>query len=198
MSGEITQRYVVTNAEFLVILGMLMGMLGFITAVSPLVAGLAVELVVGIMVLCRGSMQLYYGIKVRHWGAEIGSYMGLGSIAMSFLSVACAVVLLLNPLTGVQFLTLVLAAYLVVNGVVELLHAYELRLVCGSAYIVLNGLGSIALGAMIAAQWPLSGAFAIGVLFGVSMIMSGLSLVGLGMSGRRIRIEAAHAQAQQA
>lgn len=168
-----------------------MAMLGLIAAASPLAAGLSVELVVGIMVLSRGSMQLYYGVKVRHWGAELGSYMGLGSIIMSFISVACAVVLLMHPIAGLNFLTLLLAAYLVVTGTFDLLHAFELRAVSGALYVCINGLAGIGLGAMIALQWPLSGSFAIGVIFGVSLLLSGLSLIGLGMSGRMIRIQRA-------
>ena len=42
MGQESTERYVVLNAEFLVILGLLMGMLGLIAAASPFAAGLPV------------------------------------------------------------------------------------------------------------------------------------------------------------
>jgi uncharacterized membrane protein HdeD (DUF308 family) len=183
-----TQHYVSFNAEFLVILGVMLVMLGLIATAAPLAAGLAVELVVGIMVLCRGSMQLYYGIKVRHWGHRFGSYMGLGSILMSFISVACGVVLLVNPVAGLSSLTLLLAVYLVLSGGFDLLHALELRSVEGWMMVMVNGLLGIALGFMIWLQWPLSGEWAIGVIFGISLLLNGLSLVGLGWTARDYRI----------
>jgi uncharacterized membrane protein HdeD (DUF308 family) len=193
---ESTQRYVVLNAEFLVILGVLMAMLGVIALASPMAAGLAVELVVGIMLISRGSMQLYYGIKVRHWGEGLGSYMGLGSIAMSFVSVACGVLLLAHPLVGLNYLTLLLAAYLVITGGFDLLHSFELRFVSAWPLVSVSGLLSIVCGIMIWQQWPLSGAWAVGVAVGASLLVSGLSLSGLGMTGRWTRIQ--QAQSQQA
>jgi uncharacterized membrane protein HdeD (DUF308 family) len=190
-----TQHYVSFNAEFLVILGFLLVMLGLIATAAPLAAGLAVELVVGVMVLCRGSMQLYYGVKVRHWGHRFGSYMGLGSILMSFISVACGVLLLVNPVAGLKSLTLLLAVYLVLSGGFDLLHALELRSVDGWMMVLANGLMGIALGLMIWFQWPLSGEWAIGVIFGISLLLNGLSLAGLGWTARGYRIRQMHSQA---
>ena len=184
-----TQRYVVTNAEFLVILGLLMGALGLIAIGAPLAAGLAIEVVVGGLILCRGSMQLYYGIKVRHWGETFGSYLGLGSIIMSFVSVACGVLIVMHPLTGLNYLTLLLAAYLIVNGGFDLLHSIELKSANGWYFVFLNGLVGVTLGIMVWQQWPLSGSWAVGVLFGLGLGASGASLVGVGIFGRWTRIQ---------
>jgi uncharacterized membrane protein HdeD (DUF308 family) len=68
-----TQEHVSQNAAFLVILGCMLAMLGVIAIAAPLTAGIAVDLFVGVMVLSRGAMQLYYGFKVRHWGHRFGS-----------------------------------------------------------------------------------------------------------------------------
>jgi len=189
LAHDNTEQYFVLNAEFLVILGLLMGMLGLIAAAAPFAAGLAVELVVGVMVLCRGSMHFYYGIKVRHWGEVLGSYMGLGSIIMSFVSVACGVLLLLHPIAGVASLTLFLAAYLVIAGAFDILHAFELRAVTGWPLMALNGCAGIILGVLIWLQWPLSGSYAIGLIFGASLMLSGACLVGLGFRARWVRIQ---------
>ena len=184
MSYFTTQEHVGRNAAFLVIMGTMLAMLGFIAAVSPLAAGLAPQLVVGLMLLCRGSMQFYYGVKVRHWGHGLSSYMGLGSILMSFLSVACGVLLLFSSFSGLEFLMLLLTAYLLVTAVFDVMHAIELREVDGWYLILLNGCAGIALGASIWFQWPLSGRWAIGALAGISLMLSGMSQAGLGIAGR--------------
>jgi len=179
-----TQEHIGRNAAFLVINGSLLAMLGFIAAVSPLAAGLPPELVVGLMLICRSSMQFYYGIKVRHWGHGLGSYMGLGSILMSFVSVASGVLLLFSPFSGLEFLTLLLTAYLVVIGGFDVMHAIELSEVDGWYYILLNGIAGLMLGALIWYQWPLSGRWAIGALAGLSLMLSGMSQAGIGIVGR--------------
>jgi uncharacterized membrane protein HdeD (DUF308 family) len=179
-----TQEHVSQNAAFLVILGCMLAMLGVIAIAAPLTAGIAVDLFVGVMVLSRGAMQLYYGFKVRHWGHRFGSYMGIGSILMALLSVAVGVLLLVNPIAGLRFLTLVLAIYLVISGGFEVLHAIELNSVKGWGFVLIGGILTVALGVMIYQQWPLSGPWALGVLVGTSFVLSGVGLVFLGLSAR--------------
>ena len=179
-----TQVHVSQNSAFLVILGGLLVMIGVIAMASPLAAGIAVEMFVGVMMLSRGAMQLYYGVKVRHWGHRFGSYMGLGSIVMALLSVVVGVLLLINPIAGLRFLTLVLAVYLVLVGGFGILHAIEMSEVKGWGFIMLSGALGVVLGVMIWRQWPLSGHWAMGVLVGASFIISGVSLAMVGVSGR--------------
>jgi uncharacterized membrane protein HdeD (DUF308 family) len=169
-----------------VILGFFLAMFGLMAIVAPLVVGLAVELIVGILLLGRGSMQLYYGIKVRHWGPGLVTYLGVGSILMALLSVACGALLIAWPLTGLRYLILLLAGYLTVTGCFDVLHAIELRAVRGWGILLLNGLAGIALGWLIWRQWPISGEWAIGVLTGANMFFSGISLAALGMVNRKI------------
>jgi len=179
-----TQEHVSQNSAFLVILGGLLVMIGVIAMAAPLAAGIAVEMFVGVMMLSRGAMQLYYGVKVRHWGHRFGSYMGLGSIVIALLSVAVGVLLLINPIAGLRFLTLLLAAYLVLVGGLEILHAIELSAVKGWGFILLSGLAGVALGVLIWRQWPISGHWAMGVMVGASFVASGMSMAMMGVAGR--------------
>jgi uncharacterized membrane protein HdeD (DUF308 family) len=179
-----TQEHVSQNSAFLVILGIMLAMIGAIAMAAPLAAGIAVEMFVGVMMLSRGAMQLYYGIKVRHWGHRFGSYMGLGSIVVALLSVAVGVLLLINPIAGLRFLTLALAVYLVLTGGFEILHAIELSAVKGWGFIMLSGAISVMLGVLIWRQWPLSGHWAMGVMVGASFVVSGMGIVMLGLAGR--------------
>jgi uncharacterized membrane protein HdeD (DUF308 family) len=117
--------------------------------------------------------------------------MGLGSILMSFISVACGVVLLINPVAGLSFLTLLVAAYLVVTGGFDIAHAIELRPVHGWFFVLLNGLLGIALGLLILQDLPISGRWAVGIFVGLNLLLSGLSLFGLGFVGREYRIRQA-------
>jgi len=188
-----TQEQVANNAAFLVIFGCLLASLGVIAIGAPLAAGLAVEVIVGIMVLTRGLMQLYYGFKVRQWGHRFGSYMGMGSIAVALLSVAVGVLLLVSPMTGLRFLSMVLAAYLIVAGGFEVLHAIELSAARGWGIVALSGMAGVVLGILIWQQWPLSGRWATGVLVGLSFIVSGGALALLGWTGQNASVRKSNA-----
>jgi uncharacterized membrane protein HdeD (DUF308 family) len=179
-----TQQRVSQNAAFLVIFGVLLGMLGIIAVAAPLAAGVAAYMFVGLMVLSRGIMQLYYGIKVRHWGRRFGTYMGIGSLVVGALSVAIGGLLMINPVATVQFLTLILSLYLVIAGGFEMLHAIEMGAVRGWPFILLAGFLTVLLGIVLWRQWPLSGQWAIGVVVGSSFILSGISLAMLGIAAR--------------
>jgi uncharacterized membrane protein HdeD (DUF308 family) len=179
-----TQQRVSQNAAFLVIFGVLLGMLGVIAIAAPLAAGVAATMFVGLMVLSRGIMQLYYGIKVRHWGRRFGTYMGIGSLVVGALSVATGGLLMINPVAGVQFLTLMLSLYLVIAGGFEMLHAIEMGTVRGWPFLLLTGFLTVLLGIILWRQWPLSGQWAIGVIVGSSFILSGISLAMLGIAAR--------------
>lgn len=179
-----TQQQVNQNAAFLVIFGVLLGMLGIIAMAAPLAAGVAATMFVGLMVLSRGIMQFYYGVKVRHWGRRFGTYMGIGSLVVGALSVAVGGLLIINPVTGAQFLTLVLSIYLVIAGGFEMLHAIEMGAVRGWPFLLLAGCLTVLLGIVLWRQWPLSGQWAIGVMVGSSFILSGISLAMLGITGR--------------
>jgi len=179
-----TQQRVSQNAAFLVIFGVLLGMLGIIASAAPLAGGVAATMFVGLMVLSRGIMQFYYGIKVRHWGRRFGTYMGIGSLAIGALSVAIGGLLILNPVAGIQFLTLMLSIYLVIAGGFEMLHAIEMGAARGWPFLLLAGFLTALLGVILWRQWPLSGQWAIGVMVGSSFILNGIGLVMLGLAGR--------------
>jgi len=179
-----TQQRVSQNSAFLVIFGVLLAMLGIIAIAAPLAAGVAATMFVGLMVLSRGIMQFYYGIKVRHWGRRFGTYMGIGSLVVGALSVAVGGVLMINPVAGVQFLTLMLSLYLVISGGFEMLHAIEMGAVRGWPFLLLTGFLTVLLGIILWRQWPLSGQWAIGVIVGSSFILSGISLAMLGITAR--------------
>ena len=179
------QEHVGRNAAFLVILGFFQAMFGLLAMAAPLAAGIPVALIVGILLLGRGSMQLYYGIKVRHWSTETGSYLGLGYVLMSLVSVACGFLLMASPLIGGQrYLPLMMATYLVIVGGFDVLHSVELRAVRSWGVICLNGLLGVLLGVLVWQQWPVTGEWAIGALTGASMVISGISLGAFGMMAR--------------
>jgi len=82
-------------------------------------------------------------------------------------------------------LTLFLSMYLIFSGAFEVMMAFQIRPVKGWGGVAFSGILSMLLGFMIWKQFPLSGAWAIGILIGVRLFFNGLSLVMLGLAVRK-------------
>jgi uncharacterized membrane protein HdeD (DUF308 family) len=88
--------------------------------------------------------------------------------------------MLSQPVEALAALTLFLAAYFVASGVIQIVGAFGARPQAGWGWLLFGGIVSILLGAMIWRQFPLSGAWAVGTLVGVQLVMSGWTLIAVG------------------
>jgi uncharacterized membrane protein HdeD (DUF308 family) len=91
-----------------------------------------------------------------------------------------------QPVAALASITLILAAYFLVTGVFAIIAAVQIRPVSGWGWMFANGVITLLLGWMLWKQWPLSGAWAVGVLFGVQLISTGASLLAIGSAVRGI------------
>jgi uncharacterized membrane protein HdeD (DUF308 family) len=85
--------------------------------------------------------------------------------------------LVTDPLLASGFLTIMLAAYLIIDGIAEIAAGNLARPLPGSGWLIFGGIVSILLGVMIWSQYPLSGAFAIGTLLGIKLFLVGIIMV---------------------
>lgn len=77
------------------------------------------------------------------------------------------------------------AIYLFVEGVLEFTLWFQLRTTPGKAWLLLDGIVTFILAAMIWRTWPSSAAWVIGTLVGISMFFSGISQLVLSLAVRR-------------
>ena len=99
--------------------------------------------------------------------------------------VCFGVYLILHPVLAVASLTLVLASLFLIEGVLDIVLFVKMRSMGGSSWVLLDGIVTLLLGAMIYMQWPSSSAWAIGTLVGVSMIISGVTRVMMSLAVRK-------------
>ena len=92
-------------------------------------------------------------------------------------------------------ITLILVAYLVATGLFEIITAFQIRPAPGWGWELFNGIVTLLLGIMLWRQFPLSGAWAVGVLFGIKMIFSGWAFVFI---GRAVKLAAQNSEAGDA
>ncbi len=163
------------NAGLTMLLGGVMVLVGFLSMGSPLVAGLSVTMMVGIMLIIGGIGQLVFAIKAG---------TGLFSMIMGVLTIILGGYMLSNVGEALASLTLFIAIYFVVEGIMEVISAFQLKPASGWGWALFSGVITVLLGAMIWNQFPLSGAWAIGTLVGIKLLFSGWALLMFGMAAR--------------
>ena len=90
-----------------------------------------------------------------------------------------------HPLLGLGFLTLLLVTFFVIEGIWKIVASFSYRPGSGWIWMLLSGVLSLVLGLMIWSQWPVSGMWAVGVLVGVDLLATGLSVLLLALELRR-------------
>jgi uncharacterized membrane protein HdeD (DUF308 family) len=174
-----------------VVLGELRRHWGWILAwgVVLLLAGLAglgyevvatvvtVEMIGGLLV-ALGLVEIVQAVKHLRWSGFFLFLVG------GVLSVVAGLVLWRAPLAGMAALTLLMAGYFLVLGAFRAIGAISTRHP-GWAWGALGGAVTVALGAMIASEWPASSLWVIGLYVSVSLLLQGLGYVMLAMAARR-------------
>jgi len=160
--------------------GVALIVLGMVALASPLLAAVAVNAVIAWLIVLAGVVHLVLAFHAHHAGSVI--WRLLVGVAYIFFGGY----LILHPGLGVISLTLVLASLFLVEGILEIVMFFQARSAQGSSWLLLDGIITLVLGLMIYTQWPSSSAWAIGILVGVSMIVSGVTRIMLSLAVRKV------------
>lgn len=168
------------NAGVAIAVGVISVIAGFLAIGSPLVAGLSVALLVGVMLLISGFGQLVLVFKAGSLGK------GLLTAIVGILTVGVGLLLISRPGVALASLTFFLVLYFLMSGAVEILSAFQLKPAGGWGWTLFGGCVSVLLGVMIWRQFPLSGAWAVGTLVGIRLLFTGWTVIMLGSAARGV------------
>ena len=154
--------------------GIILLISGILALIAPLAAGVSITLLIGVLLLFSGAVQLLIVFRAGSFGE------GLLLVALAILSLVAGAYMVSQPVEALVTLTLFLAGYFIATGVIEAISAFAARPMQGWGWLLFGGIVTIALGVMIWRQFPLSGAWAVGTLVGVRLIMSGSTLIAIG------------------
>jgi len=168
------------NSGFLIFLGILTVIFGVVAIGSPLITGVAVAVFVGFLLLASGVARIVHSLKSQQWGT------GFWGTVIGVLGVAAGLLMIFRPLVGLVTMTMLLAIYFLVDGISEIIAAFKIKPDQGWGWVLFNGVIAVLLGLMIWRQWPVSGAWAIGLLVGIHILITGWSMIILGSGARRV------------
>jgi uncharacterized membrane protein HdeD (DUF308 family) len=162
-----------------IVWGVLLIVLGMAALGSPFLAAVAVNVAIAWLIVLAGAVHVILAFRAHGAGSMIWKLL----VGVAY--VCFGVYLILHPVLAVASLTLVLASLFLIEGVLDIVLFVKMRSMGGSSWVLLDGIVTLLLGAMIYMQWPSSSAWAIGTLVGVSMIISGVTRVMMSLAVRK-------------
>ncbi len=160
--------------------GIVLLLLGIIAVIVPPIATLTIEILIGWLLLASGIIGLISTFRMH--GAP-----GFGwSLASALIAVTAGIILLTWPLSGTVSLTLVLAIFLLFEGVFSIILSLNHRRGFSSRWSMLlfSGVVDIGLAVIIFVGLPGTAAWAIGVLVGINLIFGGSALIAMALHAR--------------
>ncbi|HMK30821.1 MAG TPA: DUF308 domain-containing protein [Terriglobales bacterium] len=142
---------------------------GILSIAMPMASAIAVNLIVGWLVIFAGVAHLILAFHIKGAGPFIWELL------VGVVYIVCGWYLLTRPLVGIASLTLLLAAAFFVEGILEVVAFFNLRSAPGAGWMLFDGLVTIVLACLIWAHWPSTSAWVIGTLVGISLIISGVT-----------------------
>ena len=180
MSRTMLDADVRTAATWSIVLSVLMIAAGILAICVPLIAGVAVTAIVGWLLIFSGLLHLAFAWRAGRAGGV------LWELLLGIVYGAIGLYLLVSPVAGLASLTLAIALYLLLEGVLELVLSFQLRPAPGAGWLLVDGIVTLVLAVMIWSTWPSSAVWVVGTLVGISMFFSGITRLMLSVAVRRI------------
>jgi len=171
------------SSRLSIVWGILLIVFGTVAIGSPFLAAVAVNVAIAWLIVLAGAVHVMLAFRAHGAGSMIWKLL----VGLAYLFFGAY--LILHPVLGVASLTLVVASLFLIEGILNIILFFKMRSLGGSSWVLADGLITLLLGLMIYMQWPSSSAWAIGILVGVSMIISGVTRVMLSLAARKATVE---------
>lgn len=172
-----TAQTVQTSWGWLLAIGIVFLILGILGLGMPFALTLAADLVVGWLLLIGGIISIISSFYPRN----------LGRFFMIFLSGVvfgiAGILLLVKPIVGALTLTLILAAFFFIEGILKVVYSFQIRPIQNWGWMLVSGIISLILAILIWADFPGSVVIT-GLLVGFYLLFSGISMIMLSVAAR--------------
>jgi uncharacterized membrane protein HdeD (DUF308 family) len=157
---------------------MLLIVLGLIAIGAPLATTIVVKIFAGWLLLASGIAHVIHAFTARMWKAFFEDFF------LGCLHIAVGIWLAFFPLAGIIGLTVLLAGTFVVDGFIKFQMGLRLRPDSGWLLMIVSGVVAVAAGVLLILGLPSTATWAIGLLIGANILMSGIAFLGIGLTAR--------------
>jgi uncharacterized membrane protein HdeD (DUF308 family) len=168
------------NWKWILALGIVLIVVGTLAVMMPLVATLAMALVLGWLLVLGGVAQLVGAFWTRDWS---GFFL---TLLIGLMYVVLGLMFLRAPLKAELAMTLLLACVLMVGGLFRIIGAIAFRFPHWG-WTLVGGAINLLLGILIWQQWPEAAMWVIGLFVGIDIIFTGWMWVMLSLAVKNLK-----------
>ena len=172
-------RFAHDAGVWLIVTACLFILLGLFAVIEPIVAGLAISLLVGWLLIAGGATHIISIFRRDDGGA-------VWHLALGLVYISGGVYFLSHPVIALEALTLLLAMLLFVETGIDLVAYSAQRREPGAVWLLVNAFVTALLGTLIAMHWPSITVWVIGTMLGLNMLTTGFSRLMLGLAARNV------------
>lgn len=159
-------------------IGIVLSVLGVLLIGVPVLGTLAVDLLIGWLLIIGAAAQLIHAFKAK------GSSSFVFELLSGVLYGVVGILLVFFPLAGAHALTVLLAIFLTIEGLVRIGMALQMRPAQGWGWVLFGGIVTLVLAVLIWTQMPGSALWVIGLLVGINLLFTGWSLCMVAIATR--------------
>jgi uncharacterized membrane protein HdeD (DUF308 family) len=162
--------------------GVIMLILGIVAIVWPQISTIAVDVFVGWLFLLSGIV----GIFTMFLARDVQAFLWM--LLTAALALFVGVMLVWHPAEGAASLTVVLTAFFIVEGVVQIVASLSYRDIFPNqwGWMLASGIADLILAGIIIAGWPSTATWVLGLLVGVNLITSGAAITSVALAAREV------------
>ena len=155
--------------------GIVLTVIGIAGIALPQFTTLAVELLLAWMLIFAGAAGLLVGWRGRN-------FLGWWHTGITFLlTLILGIVFLVYPFSGIATMTIFIVGLFTLQGIASMLSGMRFRKsgVDNWFWMVLSGVSSLLVAGLILRGWPGTAAWAIGLLIGFNLLITGIALISI-------------------
>jgi uncharacterized membrane protein HdeD (DUF308 family) len=162
--------------------GVIMLILGVLAIIWPGISTIAVDIYVGWLFLLSGIV----GIFTMFLARDVQAFLWM--LLTAALALFVGVILVWHPTEGAVSLTMVLTAFFIVEGIVQIVASLGYRDVFPNqwGWLLASGIADLILAGIIIAGWPGTATRALGLIAGVNLITSGAAITTVALAARDV------------
>jgi len=167
--------YLQTHWRLFLIEGIFFILLGFSAIIVPQFFTVVIVLFLGWIILFGGIVHVSRALFFRDMPG-FGLWLGLG-----ILQLIVGYLLIANPLAGVLTLTMMMALFFGIEGIIKIYWAFMLRPLPQWGIVLFNGVTALLFAVIVLAFWSQTEHWLLGLFVGINMIMLGWSMVRISL-----------------
>jgi uncharacterized membrane protein HdeD (DUF308 family) len=167
--------YMQTHWRLFLFEGIFFILLGFCAFIVPRFFSVFIAIFLGWIIVIGGVTQVSRVLFLPKIPG-VGLWLTLG-----ILQLVVGILLIADPIAGVLTLTLMLALFFAVEGVIKIYMAWMMRPLPHWGYVLLSGITAVVLAFAIIAFWSDIPQWLLGLFLGINMMMLGVAMVKIGL-----------------